>query len=334
MDNTRNRLKMLKTYREISLTTKIVAFLLTVAVFFSIGFQIWQPMVALTVTAIIASIFITAHIIITYPRFTKTAIISVIQILALTFISSTYGVIYVTDEPISVSLTFLTAIVVLIVVSIINIYLNYNYGKGNKTLHILLSLTLLNMSGLVIAVLTPAPLLLTLFISSIIAILYTLWRSKLYSPKKEKQTRKELYVNNLETILIKIAAKYSLELTKTDNENFWVITEGNKKYLIAGLNLTENIIKTDKGQNYKNVPFENIIGELTETANIISHKHKLNKKTTQFIILDINNKYGLSQQGYAYFAVTSKNEKTNTIGRLMLANKFGLTSTLNQHSLV
>jgi hypothetical protein len=328
---------MIKTYQSISLKTKLISFILLLGIIFSITLQTWNINTALITTTVFAGIFASLHIILTFPRFTKITIISVIQLLFTAFISSTYGIIYATSDPISVSLALLTSAAILTLASVLNIYLNTAYGKGNKTLNLVVSLTILNLSGIVLAILTNIPLLLTLALTVILSTGYTILKSSLLKTRKTviNPVKQEIYnPEKLTTELSKITQKFGLTLTSTVKPNFWTTTINNKTYLITGMNLTDKLTITPKKQLlYKNLPYDNIIGELTTEALTLSHKMKLNKNTTQFIILDINNKTNLPETGQKMFNITTKTEKTNTLAQPIVSNRHGLTTVLKKETL-
>lgn len=326
---------MFRKYRELALSTKLITFGFLTAIFFALQTKLTDLPTAGVNTAMFAGVLIGFHAIATYPRFVKISLISLIQLAVLSFVSSAYSFFYITEDPASAATIFLSAFALLLTTSVIALYTTLVYSKGRITLTLIVSYLIINFFGLFLGLIINLPYISAVTISSFAGLLWVLIRSRKTSRKVSpelSEVRKEIYDTSIITPKIeKILAKENWEALQPEGyENFWVVNTGKQIILLAGVYFKNNIDKTKSGLTYNQLPVENILGEISEVATVISKEYKLPRNKTHFAVIDVNNRLSLPAKGYETFGLSARTDKTHITARVLISNIYGISSYNNK----
>lgn len=321
---------MFNRYRETAAATKLIILGIVSALVFAASWKTGGLTTAFINTGVVAGLMVALHSIISYPRFVKASLVSIAQLLILTTTATVYSYAYITEDPASASIIFLTIFSLLMLTSVIIVYIATQYGKGRLWLNLGAAFLITDFVGLLVGLTFNLPYLLAVVISVIAGLGFIAARSLFHrKPTVDaKEIRNELYQTPAITNKVeKLIKKEGWEAVQpTDDVNFWIVNTGKQIFIITGVYFAETLTKTKTGLTYKNVPVENIFGELSETASVISKTVKLPRQKTHFVVVDVNNKFSLPSVGYQAFGVASNLEKHKIIARVLIANAFGVAS--------
>lgn len=327
---------MLTAYRKISPINKMVALILFLGIIFAYNITS-TPANTLNSVVIAGALAIALHVLIQYPRFSKIAIVSIIQIVMITIASLLYGGYFGLLFGVNPDLAIMTASSALLALSFVIIYIVLDKAYGGILINLIIAFLLLDFSGLAIGLWLGLEYLLSIIISAVIAFTFVFVRCIDYSKKSKTigdsaSIREEVIPTN-NKILEKIITENGWEyLQVPEHENYWVINTGKNILITTSISLKENVQKTKTGYLYKNIPLENIIAELAEEAGVLSQEYKIPRNKTHFAILDINNRINLPAKGYERFEITLKKDKTSVKTRMILAAKHGLALWVDRSS--
>lgn len=315
-------------YRKLSTITKLTALLLILGIV-SAYTIVSYPAQAVNSIVITAALFVSLHVLIQYPRLSKLAIASIIQVALIGFVSLMYGGYFGLLFGVNPDMAILTSSAALLSLSIAIIYVVLDKANGGILTNLIVAFLLLDFSGLFIGLLLGLEYLLSLIISAVIAFSFLILRSIDFSKNKPQSQEiiniREEIVDTNNKILKKIIQENNWEsIQLSSHENYWLINTGKHFIITTGIKLQTKVDKTNTGYLYKNIPLENIIAELAEHASEISQEYKIPRNKIHFNIVDINNKINLPAKGYELFELVLRKDKTNVKTRMVLSSAYGL----------
>lgn len=320
---------MLIKYRKLSPITKLTALLLFLGIVFSYTI-VSYPAQAFNSIIITGALLIAVHVLIQYPRLSKLAIISMVQVALIGFVSLLYGGYFGLLFGVNPDMAILTASAALVALSVTIIYLILDKTNGSLLFNLSVAFLILDFSGLAIGLFFGLEYLLSLLISAVLAFSFVYIRARDFNGRKNKSKPESLNVREevSETktkVIDKMIKENEWEVIQIpEHDNYWLINTGKQFVIATSLKLTEKVKITKTGYLYKNVPLENVIAELAEEASEISQAYKIPRNKIHFGIIDVNGKINLPARGYELFELVLKKDKTNVKTRMILSSVYGL----------
>ena len=322
---------MFTKYRKAKLTSKLVALVLLLGLVAAYNITT-TPQLTLSSVLIATGLFISLHILIQYPRFVKISLIGVLQIGLLSVVSLTYSSIFSGSiENLDGALALITSSATLLAVSAVIAYLTMTRTKGSKAFTLAAAFALLDITGILIGLLTNWSYIPLLILSTILALGFVFYRSLDLRHRKALkglggEVRKEVSnTYQIETKINSVLTKNKWDAVKVSEvENFWVINTGKNIIITTGLVLDSKVQKTKTGFAYNSIPLENVFADLSEQAATISQTYKLPRNKTHFAVIDVKNNGLLPVNGYQRYELAPRKEKTNIQTRLVFATSHGI----------
>lgn len=324
---------MLTKYRKATSLSKLITLVLLLGLVAAYNITT-TPQLTLSSVLIAAGLFISLHLLIQYPRFIKISLIGVFQVGLLSIVSLTYSSVFSgSNLNVDGALALITSSAVLIAVSSVIAYLTMFRTKGSKAFTLAIAFGLLDVSGIVLGLLTNWSYIPLLIISTIISLGFVFYRSIDLKHRKALkglggEVRKEVSNSyQIEAKIKNIINKHNWDAVKIPSvDNFWVINTGKNIVITTGILLETKIQKTKTGFTYNNIPLENIFADLADVASTISQEYKIPRNKTHFLIIDVKNNGLLPANGYQRYELAPRKEKTNIKTRMVFSNTHGTTT--------
>ncbi len=324
---------MLKAYRRGKIRTKVIVFVLLLAMIaaYCVNFAQAALVPSFFGTALVA---LALHFMITFPRFFVIILASTIQIVFIGFSSllyTAYGALAKqTGIGTDTALAIITSIIILALSTGIILFIATNYGRGRLIVTFIVSFIILDFSGLIFAFsLNGTPYILTLLAPAVLSIVFTILRSlRIFKRKISEDSalvRKQIFSFRSDKKISKLVENNKWKAFKVEGKtSFWVINIKTKIFILAGIELQEKLRKSKNGYMYRTVPIENIFSEIIEEANKISFDYKIPKNKTHLVIFDTNANYPLPAKAYQEYELAPKFNKNNVKSKFIVASASGV----------
>jgi hypothetical protein len=322
---------MLKTYRNIKITTKLIGLGLVLLITGALAIRMdYNVPIALSA---VGGFLIIADVLINKPKTIISVIVAALQFFIVSYASYYFGAVYAGLGADFVIYSLIT-LALLGTSTVVITWLALKYSKGRIWITLLFSYLVLDLSGFFIGGYAGLNFVFALIVSAILGVVAVGLRCiKIFNRKLNPTiaaTRNRIRNPTAAKTAVEIFEKNGWEYNDIQQDNNSFVIETNKMTAIVFPIGFTGILKKDKKDIfYDGISLGNFFGDIVSEAKNISKKIKVSQKQTSIIVLDTTNKYPVSDAKYIVLDLQAKNDSLDIVNKVIISNNRGLTNYNN-----